>query len=186
MTLAHQDDIYEPRFVESTLYHLNKRNKDDVIMLFTDYYELRNNARTTSNRILRVKRIMNAPFCLPGGAGSRFVRRRVLSFGEPICCPSATFVKKHAGISIFDTTYINSCDYKTFVDLANKRGAFVYIPEILMGHRIYEESATTRNIANGIRKREDEEIMALFWPRPIARLINRFYSSSEKSNKSKK
>jgi hypothetical protein len=41
----------------------------------------------------------------------------------------------------------------------------VYIPEILMGHRISEDSATTRNLANNIRQKEDLEIFEEFWPK---------------------
>ena len=182
VTLAHQDDIYDPRFAELTIYYLNRRRQSDAIMTFTDYYEIRNGRRVSANRILNIKRVMNKAFRAPGGAKSRFVRHRILSVGDSICCPSASFVKKNAGESIFDTHYINSCDYKTWVDLSNKRGAFVYIPDILMGHRIYEESATTHNLEEGIRKREDAEIMALFWPKPIARIINHEYAKSEKSN----
>ena len=32
------------------------------------------------------------------------------------------------------------------------------------------------------RKKEDLEILSLFWPKPIAKLINSVYALSEKSN----
>ena len=51
-----------------------------------------------------------------------------------------------------------------------------------MGHRIYEESATSRNLADNIRTGETAQIMERIWPRPIARLINRAYSKSEDLN----
>lgn len=182
VTLAHQDDIYEPGFTERTLAYLNKRKHQDAIIAFTDYYELRNGQHVHSNKLLRIKRMMNGPLRWPGAATSRFIRRRALSVGDSICCPAVTFVKANAGDSIFDTTYINSCDYKTWVDLADKKGAFVYIPEHLMGHRIYEESATSRNLGENIRKKEDAQIIGMFWPAWIARIINNQYAKSEKSN----
>ncbi len=182
VTIAHQDDIYEPDFLEVTLKAINKRKKDDVIVAFTDYYEFKLGKKETTNTLLKIKRIMNFPLGIPALQGSRWVRRRTLSVGDAICCPAVTYVKKNAGSRVFDTTYKNSCDYKTFVDLANKKGAFVYIKKKVMGHRIYAESATTLNLSENIRKKEDLEIMCEFWPRPIANFINKIYAKSEESN----
>lgn len=183
VTIAHQDDIYNPEFLEVTLNAINKRKEDDVIIAFTDYYELKMGKKQNSNLLLIIKRIMNFPLSLPAFYKSRWMRRRTLSIGDAICCPAVTYVKKNAGANVFDTTYKNSCDYKTFVDLANKEGAFIYIRKKVLGHRIYAESATTLNLSENIRKKEDLEIMCEFWPRPIAKLINGVYAQSENSNK---
>ena len=51
-----------------------------------------------------------------------------------------------------------------------------------MGHRISEESTTTDIINNGIRTKEDYEILCKFWPKWIAKRINKYYKNSEKSN----
>lgn len=182
VTLAHQDDLYEPGYLVSILSALNRYAKDEVSMVFTDYYELRDGERVESNALLRIKRAMNAPLRAKAFNGSIFLKRRILAFGDSICCPSVAFVKQNLGKSIFDVTYKNSCDYKTFVDLANRQGRFIYVPERLVGHRIYAESATTRNLAENIRKKEDAEILESLWPRHIARVINSIYALSEKSN----
>lgn len=183
VTVAHQDDIYEPDFLKVTLEAINKRKKNDVIMAFTDYYELKMGKKITSNLLLNIKRIMNFPLSLSVFYKSRWMRRRTLSIGDAICCPAVTYVKKNAGENIFDTTYKNSCDYKTWVDLANKQGSFIYIRKKMLGHRIYAESATTLNLSENIRKKEDLEIMCEFWPRPVAKFINNLYATSENSNK---
>lgn len=182
VTVAHQDDLYDKDFLEKTLKAINKRKKDDIILAYTDYYELKLGKKVMSNTLLGIKRIMNFPMSLPGLCTSRFVRRRMLSIGCPICCPAVTYVKKNAGRHVFDTTYKNSCDYKTWVNLSAKKGAFLYIRKPLMAHRIYAESATTQNLSENIRKKEDLEIMCEFWPRPIARFINHMYAKSENSN----
>ena len=91
-------------------------------------------------------------------------------------------MKQNLGASPFDTTYKNSCDYKTWVDFARMDGRFVYVPEMLVGHRIYAESATSLNLGEDIRKGEDLEILSSLWPRPIAKLVNKVYALSEKSN----
>jgi glycosyltransferase involved in cell wall biosynthesis len=180
VTIAHQDDLYDTQYAERILQNASK-SKDPVI-IFTDYYELRDDVHVTENKILSVKRKMNAVFKNKLFRKSHFMKRRVLSVGCPICCPSVTYNKEICGVAPFNTHYINSCDYQTFVDLIEKKGSFVYIPEILMGHRISEDSATTRNLANNIRQKEDLEIFEEFWPRTIAEKLYRLYSSSEKSN----
>lgn len=182
VTLAHQDDRYEPQYLSKILDALNRYESDNVSIAFTDYYELRDGKRVENNLLLRVKRLMNAPLKAKVFNGSVFLKKRILAFGDSICCPSVTFVKENLGQSIFDTTYKNSCDYKTLVDLASAQGRFVYVPERLVGHRIYAESATTLNLAENIRKKEDAEILEQLWPRPIARAINSIYALSEKSN----
>ena len=87
--------------------------------------------------------------------------------------------------NIFDNTFKNSCDYMTWVNLSDKKGSFIYIPKKLLAHRIYAESATSLNLSENIRKKEDFQIMCKFWPKPIAKLINSLYAQSEKSNKIK-
>lgn len=182
VTLVHQDDLYGPKFLEHTLRYLNKYKKDDVIIAYTDYYEMKRGKREMKNVLLTIKRVMNFPMSISCLQKNRFIRRRILSFGCPICCPAVTYVKKNAGEDIFDTTYINSCDYKTWVDLSEKKGRFLYIKEPLMGHRIYAESATTKNLGENIRKKEDYEILCELWPKTIAKVINSIYAKSEKSN----
>lgn len=182
VTVAHQDDQYDPDYLKMILEELNQYDGEDVSIVFTDYYELREGERVYKNLLLFIKRLMNAPFLFRALNGSAFVKKRVLSFGDPICCPSITYVKDFLGESIFDTDFRNSCDYKALVDFARAKGRFVYIPEPLMGHRIYAESATTANLAESIRKKEDIGILETLWPRPIAKAINAVYALSEKSN----
>ena len=121
VTIAHQDDIYEPNFLEETLKSINRIKADNVIIAFTDYYELKLGKKEYSNTLLRIKRIMNFPLRSKLLARTKFVRRRTLSVGCAICCPATTYVKKNAGHNVFDTTYKNSCDYKTWVNLAGKK-----------------------------------------------------------------
>ncbi len=180
VTVAHQDDFYEPEYAEEIIRYANLR--EDTILIYTDYYEFRVNEKVTSNKIMKIKRMMNAPLTKKMFYGSRWMRRRMLSFGDAICCPAVTYVKENTGSNPFDTGYINSCDYKTLVDLSSKKGAFICIPKQLVAHRIYPESATTLNLSENIRQKEDFEIFCEFWPKPIARLINKVYATSEKSN----
>lgn len=182
VTIAHQDDIYEPKFLERTLHALNRGTGENVQIVFTDYCELRAGKKVCRNKLLTVKRILLFPLRIRSLGKIPFVKGRVLSFGNPICCPSVTLVKENLGASAFDERYVNGCDYKTWAGLANKEGMFLYVPEKLMAHRIHAESATTKNVADGTRKQEDLQIMCEFWPRWVAKQIHRLYVKGEKSN----
>lgn len=152
-------------------------------MSYTNYYEIKLGKKESKNLLLMIKHLLNSPMLVKSFRNTKFFKSAILSLGCPICCPAVTFNKPLAGQSIFDTTFINSCDYKTWVDLSKKNGSFVYINKALLGHRIYAESATSKNLGDNIRQKEDLEILSLFWPRPIANLINKVYAQSEKSNK---
>ena len=79
---------------------------------------------------------------------SRFIRNRVLSLGNPICCPSVTFAMDKCEGFQFSHDFKNSFDWDAWSRLARKKGRFVYIGEPLVGHRIHAESGTTENIAD--------------------------------------
>ena len=51
-----------------------------------------------------------------------------------------------------------------------------------MSHRSHEESATTAMIHDNARVEEKYVMGGKFWPKAIAKLINKFYTKSEKSN----
>lgn len=181
VTIAHQDDSYSPTFLEKTIECFNSYPKKDVSITFTDYYEIKNGSRVNTNLMLIIKRAMNRLFLLPNN-GSVFLKKTVLRFGCPICCPSVTLNKEILGPSVFDTTLRDSCDYKTWVKLASINGRFCYISEMLMGHRIYADSATSKNLSENIRTGETLSILCELWPEPIARFVNRFYATSERLN----
>lgn len=180
VTIAHQDDFYESTYTQAILEKANKR--EDTLIIYTDYYEYRVDHKVMNNRIMKIKRWMNNPLAKEKNYGKKSVRLRLLSIGDAICCPAVTYNKKNVGDNPFDTQYINSCDYKTFVDLARNEGAFIYIPQQLVAHRIYPESATSLNLSENIRQKEDYEIFREFWPAFIAKILNKVYANSEKSN----
>jgi hypothetical protein len=113
---------------------------------------------------------------------SRFLRRRILSFGCPICCPSVIFNKEKLPGQIFKEGYRSDEDWQAWEKLSRLNGEFVYCSRILTFHRIHEESATTAIIGDKIRSREDYEMFLKFWPEPIAKMLVKLYSKSEKSN----
>ena len=181
VTLAHQDDIYYPDFLKQTLKHIS-RAKEPMIA-FTAYHERHGQKTVTEKEFinLRIKRAMLAPLSLGAIQGGKWIRRRILSFGNPICCPSVTYVKDNLPQRLFAEGLNTNLDWATWEKLSRRDGRFVYIPEALMAHRIYEDSVTGMLIQNGTRSREDLKMLMRFWPGPFAKAINALYSKSQKS-----
>ena len=180
VTIAHQDDVYLPAYTEEMLSLINQFNT--LTLYFSDYGELRYQGRVDSNRLLNIKRTLLRPLRNKVLASSRFVRRRCLSLGNPICCPSATLIKTQFREPLFQSNFSCNLDWEAWETLANLKGSFVYNQKVLMLHRIHEESETSHLIEDGRRSAEDLEMLSHFWPVPIARLINRVYGSSQTSN----
>lgn len=177
VTLCHQDDIYEPWYVEKVQEKI-KSGKD--IIFFSDYYEIRPEGKVFRNKLLKIKRLMNVGFKI--SKNSRFIRNRVLSMGNPICCPSVTFDMKNCEGFQFSHEFKNSFDWEAWSRLAKKKGRFVYIDEPLVGHRIHAESGTTENIADNSRYEDDLRIYKRYWPDGIAKWLMKKYSKGMDSN----
>lgn len=180
VTIAHQDDIYFPEYTEQMLRQM-KKEKHPLIW-FSDYAEIRNGKIIKKNKLLQVKRFMLSPLKLKGLWKSRFVRRRILAFGCPICCPSVTFAKDNLPETVFQTGFRSAEDWQAWERLSKLKGSFIYNKNILVGHRIHEDSETSHILQDNQRKQEDYTMFCKFWPKWVAHLLTRAYSESEKSN----
>lgn len=178
VTIAHQDDRYEPTYLEKVLTKAEKSKKP--ILIFSEYYEIRNGERIEKNRLLRIKKMMNCGYRL--SSKSKWMRLRVLSLGNSICCPSVTFCADACKDFRFDSRFCFACDWDAWDRLARHKGAFLYIPERLMGHRIHEDSETTKITAGSLRAEEEYTMFCRFWPKWIARKLSGFYANGAKSN----
>lgn len=180
ITIAHQDDIYGKGYLSAIKQSLEQTSHP--LIIFGDYYEIRNGKRIVSNNILKIKRLMLLPLRIRGFQKSRWVRRRILSFGCPICCPSVTFVTDNLPEVIFENHYRACEDWEAWEKLSKLKGEFVYIPKMIMGHRIHEESETSAAIGDNKRTLEEFEMFSKFWPQWFARLLLRQYSKGQQSN----
>ncbi|MCM1083400.1 MAG: glycosyltransferase family 2 protein [Clostridium sp.] len=182
VTIAHQDDVYAPNYVETMINMLDKAEHPSIG--FTGYFEIRKGKRVTKNTNLIIKRLMLLPLNIKGGGKSRSLRRMSIAFGNPICCPSVTYVKRNLPSAPFDAELRSNLDWQLWERLSKKKKSeFVYCAKPLMGHRIHEESETSAVINDNKRSDEDYKIFRMFWPAPIAKAITKVYAKSEKSNK---
>ena len=178
ITIAHQDDVYDPPYAETLLSKME--NDKHPIIAFSEYFEIRNGKRVYKNKLLKIKRLMNVPFRM--FKKSRFVRRRVLSLGTSICCPAVTFSDEALKDFKFDKQFKFTCDWDAWERLSKKKGSFLYTKKPLMGHRIHEESETTNLTQNGLRSSEEYMMFKRYWITPFAKLIARLYSKGADSN----
>ena len=180
VTVAHQDDIYEKDYAKEII-DAYKKNKNASI-IFTDYFELRGSDKVLNNKNLKIKRILLLPLRIKTLGKYKFFRRWVLRFGNSICCPAVTFVKKNSIKDVFICDFKCNVDWYTWEKLSKAPHDFIFIPKPLMEHRISESSTTTDIINHGIRTKEDLIMFKKFWPTWFAKGINNFYKNSEKSN----
>lgn len=184
VTIAHQDDIYDYNYAKEIIENYQKYNKS--LILFTDYYEIRNFEKVYKNTNLNIKRILLRPLLNKNKSNKTKNKRKVLKYGNSICCPAVTFSKKNIkkGIidKLFKCNFVCNVDWYTWELLSKEEGNFIYIDKPLMGHRISEESTTSKIISENIRTKEDLIMYKKFWPTFIAKIFNSFYVKSEKSN----
>ena len=180
VTIAHQDDIYDKNYADEVIKAYQKYPKANII--FTDYYEIKNNKKEESNINLKIKRMLLLPLRIKNLSGFKFIKRSALRFGNAISCPAVTFVTKNTPKDKFKSDMKCDIDWYAWEKLSKLKGNFIFIPKKIMGHRIHEESTTTEIINNNIRTKEDLEMFKKFWPNIIAKVINKFYSKSENNN----
>ena len=179
-TIAHQDDIYEKDYAKKMLERFE--TSSCPLIAFSDYGELRKGEKVYDIPMLKIKEFMLSPLRIKVFAGSKLVRRRILSLGDAICCPSVSFNLELLERPIFKDGFRSCEDWEAWEMISRMDGDFLYIPEPLMCHRIHEESATTAIIQDNARVEENYIMFCKFWPKPIAKLINKFYTKSEDSN----
>ena len=178
VTVAHQDDIYKPTYLEEIVNQIEKGK--DFVIAFTDYREIKNGEEIKLTKNLKIKKILLFP--LKFFRKSKFIRRRSLSLGSAICCPSVTVNKKVTGENPYRTELKCDLDWDTWDKYSTYKEGFLYISKELMCHRIHEESETSNLIQNNTRLEEDLLMLERYWPKPIAKFIMKFYKNAIKTN----
>ena len=183
VTIAHQDDQYDRDYSKKIVEAYQKH--PESIIIYTDYYEIRNEKRVYHNTLLNIKKVLLFPMRLLGSTKSKFWKQSALRWGNAICCPSVAFVPENIPFEkVFrQDEFIGVGDWYGWYKLSNVEGkAFTFIPEPLMGHRIEETTHTSREIKDGSRTRQELEMYKKFWPAWFAKVLNHFYSAAQNSN----
>ena len=180
VTLAHQDDLYLPEFTRRSLAAVARQPQ--ALMVMTGYGEWIGDgpdggrSRLLSPMLLVKKLLLELGFLGRGAIAGPAARRRLLRFGCPIPCPAVT-LRTRAGLRFREDLKVN-LDWDAWLRLAGQAGAFAYVRQVLMLHRIHAGRETSDGIRAGVRTREDLMLFQAQWPAPIARVLARAYAMS--------
>ena len=165
VTVAHQDDMYEPGYAEHILNEF--AGNADVQIAFTSYTDVINGRVRKYSMSAFVKSTLLLPFYFSKSIGSKFFKRAILLLGNPICCSSVTFNKEITGDQIFSDRYVFALDWFAWYELSAKAGKFMFINKKLIWHRIHNNSVTAASSNNGVAKREERAFFEMIWGNKI-------------------
>ncbi len=183
VTIAHQDDIYEVGFSKKAIEAYHKH--PDFQICFTNYADLFDQTIKRNSIYQLIKKLLLAPILLSKKSSNPFIKKWLIAFGNPISCPTVTFNKRNLGAFSFNTNYRFVVDWFAWLELSRQKGSFVYINKSLIQHRIHEKSATTNEMKDGARLREEKEILSIIWGTSIGRFIAYVYQLSHFQNQTK-
>jgi len=180
VTLAHQDDIYKPGYVES---FLKAADKTLSLIVFSDYIECFEGRTRRNNMLLLVKRMMLAPFfSCKSALESSTMKKLLISLGNPISCPTVMYNKSLIGRFYFNREFSMNLDWEANLRLAHRKGAFVYISKTLVVRRIHSDSESTNAMKSYRRHYEDRLLFEKFWPKSFVNILLKLYSIGYNSN----
>jgi glycosyltransferase involved in cell wall biosynthesis len=181
LTLAHQDDLYMPEYTEKCLEFIEKY--PGFLILFSDYNELFNNSIRDNNLLLSIKRlILHFFYMFKINLTSIALKKKMLSFGNPVCCPSILYNRENIGNFEFNSSYSMNLDWDAALQLAKMKGDFLYLKNKLLTRRIHKGSESTNALLNRTRFEEDQKMFERFWPKYVVRCLLKFYTQAYKSN----
>jgi hypothetical protein len=183
VTLAHQDDLYTPAYVGAMTAALCRHPA--ALFAFCDYSEHTQHGARPVNINLRIKRALRRrAFGARECIAEPRQKVRLLSFGNPICCPSVMFNRGALGDFRFPGGFKTNLDWSAWLELARRPGGFVYVRERLVSKCVHAGSETTASIANRAREREDRQLFETMWPRPVAAALATLYKLGYRANRS--
>jgi hypothetical protein len=180
VTIAHQDDVYEENYTQEFLNKLEKYPNTSIA--FSDYSDIVNGTIKKQSLNKLIKHLLLLPFKFKPAYKTKFIKKLILSFGSPICCPSVTYNLKMLTDFKFNNDYVVALDWLGWLQIANQDGMFLYINKDLVKHRIHQESETTVQLNNGKRTKEEFKILTQIWGGFFGFIISKFYAFGQKGN----
>lgn len=176
VTLAHQDDVYYPTFLERSLALL--AGHPDAVMCFTGYQEIDDEGAFISSKVSKVTHLLEwamlgSVTTVPPGR-----MRAFLSLGDPLPCSSVTFDLSRLPDFQFSSDWRCNLDWDAWVRILEMGRTCVRAPERLVGRRHNPLTATSSLIRAGVRQAEDLKMFRRLWPSPVAELLALAYSAS--------
>lgn len=179
--ICHQDDLYEPEFAERMLSLWDEH--PDLNAAFCNHFEMVGEAREDWRLNIAIKRLMFASgFAWRSAAPGRSVSRRLLGFGNPVCCPGVVFNRDRLCDFEFSRDWQINLDWEAWLRICQMPGQVGYVRERLVGHRVHAGSETSASLIDGRREAEDRKMFEALWPSWFARVLMLPYRISYRSN----
>lgn len=179
VTIVHQDDLYSKYYLEEVMTAAEKYEDSQII--YTDYYPINASGAYKKDLNFRLRKLLNTIMRFDVLANKSFFKRRLLSLGNSICCPTVTYNKKKLGDSVFQSELKYDIDWDTFYEIAKQDGRFTYIPKPLVCYRIHELATSNEFINNQKRESEDVKMFSKMWPDCIVKLLMKPYKKAYKN-----
>jgi hypothetical protein len=182
VTIAHQDDLYADAYVARFCTALRRYPQAQIA--FCDYREHTLGGPRSTNLNLRIKRML-----CRHAFGSREIlvepreKMRLLSLGNPVCCPSVMFNRRQLGHFSFPGGFKTNLDWMAWLQLARQPGGFVYLRDKLVSKGVHAESETSVTLANDAREAEDRRMFEEVWSPRVAHLLMLIYRWSYRANR---
>lgn len=176
--MMHQDEVLRKDFVEKVLAALNHAKRP--IIAFTNYIEMHNDqVDAQPSRLVQTKRFMLLPVRSKALSKTKFGKRIIQSFGNSITHPTVVCVRKELPAEYFCEQYKACMDWDLWERISRQPGSFVYIPDVLLYHRMNDLNQSAKLIKQtNYRSDEELEILGRFWPKWLARKIAKKYSKA--------
>jgi glycosyltransferase involved in cell wall biosynthesis len=182
VTLAHQDDWFAPTYAAQVLAALKRHPQ--ALFAFCDYSEHTSRGPRPANVNLYVKRFLRwRAFRAREFINQPADMKRLLSLGNPICCPSVMFNRSTLGDFKFPNGFQTNLDWMAWLELAGRPGGIAHVSGPLVSKGVHLESETTVTIASRARKREDRAIFDAIWPAPMAAVLAKLYTLGYRANR---
>jgi glycosyltransferase involved in cell wall biosynthesis len=174
ITIAHQDDWYEPDYLAACMATAKQRS--DTVLAFTASRETLEGSDVPVANTYVKRLICTLAFLMTPAIASPVRKRLLLSFGNPVPCASVMLNRRALPAFRFPAGWTSNLDWRAWLDLAGQPGAFVYVRRPLVQRTLHAGAATSRGLDD--RAREDRLMFTELWPGPIARALNRIYAAS--------
>jgi glycosyltransferase involved in cell wall biosynthesis len=182
VTLAHQDDLFAPSYATRLTDAL--RHHPGALLAFCDYSEHTPTGARSANVNLLIKRALRGlAFGMHDCITEPRAKVRLLSFGNPICCPSVMLSRSALVDFHFSPGFQSNLDWVAWLELARRPGGFVYVREKLVSKGVHADSETSATISSRVREHEDLAIFESLWSRPVAATLANLYKFGYRANR---
>jgi glycosyltransferase involved in cell wall biosynthesis len=162
VTLAHQDDIYLPWFAEHSIIAAEKHKNEKPLILFNKSLVFKGEKQLALSYKNILRWLLIFPFHFKKSLASKALKKSILLFSNSISCPGVFYVKENLGDFKFDEEAKFVLDWKAWHDMSQRKGAFIYIPEVLHIHREHADSATSSTHSEVLQK-EEVNLLTTIW-----------------------